>query len=65
MVRYLIFCLVSATILTATVELGRQESLAAIGKRGLSARELEKEATRLIGDDLDDLWKKAQQSKRK
>ncbi|CRG91169.1 thioredoxin reductase, putative [Talaromyces islandicus] len=45
------------------VELGRQESLAAIGKRDVSHRELEKEARRLIGNDLDDLWKRAQDMK--
>lgn len=49
--------------LTKAVELGRQESLAAIGKRGLSHRELEKEARRMIGNDLDDLWKRAQETK--
>lgn len=50
-------------LLIETVELGRQESLAAIGKRGLSHRELEKEARRMIGNDLDDLWKRAQDRK--
>jgi hypothetical protein len=49
--------------LIETVELGRQESLAAIGKRELSHRELEKEARRMIGNDLDDLWKRAQEMK--
>lgn len=38
------------------------DSLAAIGKRGLSARELEEEAHKLIGDDLEQLWKRAQES---
>lgn len=49
-------------ILTVIVELGRMDSLAAIGKRGLSARELEEEANKLIGDDLEHLWKRAQES---
>ncbi|GAM43260.1 hypothetical protein TCE0_047r17927 [Talaromyces pinophilus] len=44
------------------VELGRMDSLAAIGKRGLSPRELEEEANKLIGDDLEHLWKRAQES---
>jgi thioredoxin reductase len=43
------------------VELAREESLASIGKRGSEAtrRALEKEAFRLIGDNLEPLWKKA------
>jgi hypothetical protein len=49
-------------ILTIVVELGRMDSLAAIGKRGLSPRELEEEANKLIGDDLEHLWKRAQES---
>jgi hypothetical protein len=49
-------------ILTLVVELGRIDSLAAIGKRGLTARELEEEANELIGDDLEHLWKSAQGS---
>ncbi|KAH8703350.1 putative thioredoxin reductase [Talaromyces proteolyticus] len=46
------------------VELGRQESLAAIGKRELSDKEREKEARRLVGSDLDELWKRVQEMKK-
>lgn len=48
--------------LTFAVELGRMDSLSAIGKRGLSVRELEEEANQLIGDGLEHLWKRAQES---
>ncbi|QGA17286.1 hypothetical protein EYB26_004957 [Talaromyces marneffei] len=43
------------------VELGLIDSLAAIGKRGLSQRKLEEEANKLIGDDFEYLWKRAQE----
>lgn len=58
----LTICKALLHILTTTVELGRVDSLAAIGKRGLSARELEEEANQLIGDGLEHLWKRAEES---
>lgn len=45
-----------------TVELSREESKSKVSKRtGLSHRELEKEAIRAIGTNLEDEWKRAQQ----
>ncbi|KAJ5171159.1 FAD-dependent pyridine nucleotide-disulfide oxidoreductase [Penicillium coprophilum] len=44
------------------VEMSREESTSQISKRtGLSHRELEKEAMRAIGNNLDDQWKRAQE----
>lgn len=44
-----------------TVELSREESKSKVSKRtGLSHRDLEKEAIRAIGTNLDDAWKRAQ-----
>ncbi|KAJ5952976.1 FAD-dependent pyridine nucleotide-disulfide oxidoreductase [Penicillium vulpinum] len=44
------------------VEMSREESKSKISKRtGLSHRELEKEAMRAIGDNLDKEWKRAQE----
>lgn len=41
--------------------MSREESASKISKRtGLSDNELEEEAKRAIGDDLDALWKRAQ-----
>ncbi|KAK2836929.1 hypothetical protein FQN49_006578 [Arthroderma sp. PD_2] len=47
------------------VEIERENSLDSIQKRGtkFSARSTEKEAVRLIGNDLEDAWKKAQMAK--
>lgn len=44
-----------------TVEMSREESASKISRRtGLSHSELEEEAKRAIGDNLDDVWKRAQ-----
>lgn len=44
-----------------TVELSREESKSKVSKRtGLSHRELEKEAIRAIGTNLEDAWSRAQ-----
>ncbi|KKK11976.1 hypothetical protein ARAM_004987 [Aspergillus rambellii] len=41
------------------VEMAREESAAAIAKRGLSRRAMEKETERIIGNELEDLWDRA------
>ncbi|PYH42716.1 FAD/NAD(P)-binding domain-containing protein, partial [Aspergillus saccharolyticus JOP 1030-1] len=43
------------------VEMAREESAAAIGKRGgpvMSRREMEKETARMVGDEMEKLWKR-------
>ena len=44
-----------------TVEMSREESKSKVSKReGLSRRELEREADRAIGENLEPQWKRAQ-----
>ncbi|KAL3462547.1 hypothetical protein BJX64DRAFT_299478 [Aspergillus heterothallicus] len=40
------------------VELAREEMAAKIAKRSLSSRELQKEAERLVGDDMEKIWER-------
>ncbi|PYH78527.1 sulphydryl oxidase [Aspergillus uvarum CBS 121591] len=50
------------------VEMAREESAAAIGKReaaaGLSRREMEKETARMVGDEMERLWKRVLESRK-
>ncbi|RAL09144.1 NAD(P)/FAD-dependent oxidoreductase [Aspergillus homomorphus CBS 101889] len=49
------------------VEMAREESAAAIGKRGESAfsrREMEKQTVRMVGDEMEKLWKRVLDSRK-